>query len=523
VEFIRQLLNGVLDTWRHLTLSARINIGLWGVAVVVVMAVLIVVGNRPQFVTLTDQVTPANVTRLRTLMDEEGIVYRLRDSNRRVEVPMERLSSAQLLLAQNEIPVGRSIAPGFALFDKTDLMTSRYLQDVQFMRALQGELEQILNDFEFIEHSRVIIREAPDELFRRDERPAEALVTLETRRSLTNEEVKGIRSLIAQGGGPNLQADHITIMTTRGEVLAAPPDSKFASIANSKREYVVQLEREREQRLFQSLRDMGVRATVRVSAQVDFDEKETTQELAEEGVEISAYTNESIITSQEGLPEGAPGTTANLAAGTESPGGMLHSEETSETITNMEPSYTRTTTRSAGGDVIKYQVALVVEGDYEETPGAEGEEPSRNYVGLSDARRETYTDLARMAVGEGTTPTEVVLHDHPFQVDTMPGTAIGSAQAEASRTAQLWWERGWLIAQVVLILLGFLLIRMFLRRAIEVPDMEEEEIIPTVQEPRMTKEELRRQQVNEEIERLSLEDPELVTALLRSWLAEEED
>ena len=523
MDFLRQLLNGVFATWRRLSLSARINIVLWGVAVMVVMAVIIFVGSQPQYVTLTDQVSAGNVVELRTLLQDEGIDYRLRNNNTTVEVPLESLSNAQLLLAQNEIPVGRSTAPGFDLFDKTDLMSNRYLQDVQFMRALQGELEQILNDFDFIDYSRVIIREAPDELFRRDERPAEALVTLQTQRELTNEEVKGIRSLIAQGGGPNLSTDHITIMTTQGEVLAAPPDSQFASIANSKREYIVQLEREREQRVLQSLREMGVRATVRVSAQVDFDEKETTQELAEEGAEISSYTNESVITSQEATPEGAPGTTANLAAGTETVGSTVHSEETSENITNTEPSYTRTTTRSGPGDVIKYLVALVVEGNYEETLGENGEPSTRTYVGLNEDRRETYEDLARMAVGEGRTPTEVVLHDHPFEVDTLVVTSTAIAEAEASRTARIWWQRGWLIAQVVLILLGFLLIRMFLRRAIEVPDMEEEEILPSSQEPKVTKEELRRQQVNEEIERLSLEEPELITALIRSWLAEDED
>jgi len=241
VDFLRQLAAGVAATWRQLSLSARVNVALWGIAAAAIIVFIVVVGSRPQYVTLTENVDSKDIGAIRTLLDDEGISNRLRESGRAIEVPMQSLSDARLLLAENDLPIDRGRSPGFELFNEADLMTNRYLQDVQFMRALQGELEAILNDFEFIEYSRVIIREARDELFRRDEQPAEALVTLQANRRLNPAEIKGILNLVAQGGGPNLDKDHITIMTTAGEVLASPPDSKFASVANSKREYIVEL------------------------------------------------------------------------------------------------------------------------------------------------------------------------------------------------------------------------------------------------------------------------------------------
>lgn len=521
VDFLRQFVIGVAAVWRRLTVSARISLALWGLAVVAVIALVVFVGSRPQYVTLSDRVDTAVAAEIRTLLADQRIPFELADNNRRVLVPLEHLSDAQLLLAQHSLPVGHSTAPGFKLFDQADLMTNRYLQDIQFMRALQGELEQVLNNFDFVVFSRVIIREAREELFRRDERPAEALVTLQTNRRLTSEEVKGIRSLIAQGGGPNLSVENITIMTTSGEVLASPPDSKFASVANSKREYVVALEREREQRVMQSLREMGVRATVRVSAQVDFDESEITEELAEEGPEISTYTTSTTVTTSERLPEGAPGTLANIAGDTlES--GVVHSEESSESITNLEPSYTRTTTRRGPGDVIKYMVALVVEGDYEEVADPQGGQAQRSYTGLSEDRRKTYMDLARMAVGEGKVQTEVILHDHPFEVDMLSASSAALAEISSERSRQVWTGRLWLAGQVLLLLLGFLLLRVFLRRAVEAPEEEEDEE-SFMEEPKLSPEERRRQMVNDEISRMSHDEPELVTTLLRSWLTEEED
>lgn len=517
MDFLRQLAASIAETWRHLSLSARINIVLWGLAAAVVIVFVVAVGSRPQYVTLSEQVEPKNLAAIRSALDNESISYRISSDGQTVEVPMQYLSDARMALAQKDLPVGRTTSPGFELFNQSDLMTSRYLQDVQFVRALQGELESILNDFDFVEYSRVIIRESKEELFRAEERPAEALVTLQTSRRVRPEEIKGLLSLVAQGGGPNLDRDHITIMTTSGEVLAAPPDSEFASVVNSKREYVVQLEREREARLLESLRDMGVRATVRVSAQVDFDEKEMVEEKATEGPAVSTYTSSTTISNSESLPEGAPGVTANIAEGA-APGGTQNTEETTETIENLEPSITRTTTKTAPGNVIQYFVALVVEGDYEETKDTDGN-TVKNYTGLPEERKKTYEDLARMAVGEGKVPTEVILHDHPFEVEAGVAAAIEGAGAQYA--ARAWLDRAWLGLQVLMILIAFFLVRMFLRRAVE-PFEEEEEVVasPT---PKASPEELRMQKMTDEVARLSREEPESVSALLRTWLVEEEE
>lgn len=518
MDFLRQLAANIAETWRRLSVSARVNIVLWGMAVAVVLGFVVVMGSRPQYVTLSERVEPKNQAAILSLLTENNIPYRLRDNEQTVEVPMQNLSEARMQLAQANLPVGRAKAPGFELFNQSDLMTNRYMQDVQFMRALQGELETVLNDFDFIEFSRVIIREAKDELFRAEEKPAEALVTLQTNRRVAPQEIKGILNLVAQGGGPNLDREHITIMTTSGEVLASPPDSKFASIANSKREYIVELERERESRVLASLRDLGVRATVRVSAQVDFDEKEITEEKAEEGPAISTYTSSTTTTSTDVLPEGAPGVTANIAEGA-TPGGARHQEETTETIENLEPSYTRTTTKKAPGNVLKYLVALVVEGDYEETQDGQGN-TVRNYVGLPEERKKTYIDLARMAVGDGDVETEVVLHDHPFEVDMTAAATAAVADARAASSQQAWLERGWLALQAALIVAGFWIVRRLLRRAVS---REAEEEVYAPETPRASPDELHLEEVTNEVVRMSRDEPETVSALLRTWMVEEEE
>ena len=73
-----------------------------------------------------------------------------------------------------------------------------------------------------------------------------------------------------------------------------------------------------------------------------------------------------------------------------------------------------------------------------------------------------------------------------------------------------------------MIILGFFLVRMFLRRAIAVPAVaEEEEGVAEI--PEATREDMRRQEVANEIAQLAMDEPDTIAMLLRSWLSEEED
>lgn len=519
VDFLRQLMSGIAQAWRRLSLSARINIVLASVTVTGLFVVLVLASARTEYLTLSANAEPDHVTKIVDVLSQQGIPYRLENNNRTILVPTQQRSRAQLLLAENNLPVGRRISPGLELFQERELMTNQWLQDVKFMRAIQGEIERQLNAFEFINYSYVLIREAKEALFVSEQRPSEAAVTLEVTRPLTKQEVKAIVSMVAHAGGPNLHTGNITITTTKGEVLYLPPQSDFASIANSKLELVADWERQRENKVLGKLRDLGVRGTVTVSAKLNFDHKEINDERVTEGTELSTFTSNVNISSTERLPEGAPGAFANVPEAAAAAGGAVTSEATEEEIVNYEPSRTMTKTRTDPGDVVQFLVALIVEGDYEETVDEQGN-VVREYTGLSEDRRQAYIDLAKAAVGEGEVPTEVTLHDHPFAIEQLPAVAaIGETQAAEQWAQRMQWI--WTALQILGILVGFFALRMLLRRAIEAPGEHEEEEVTQI--PEATREDIRRNEVAMEVNRLASEEPEAVAALLRGWMTEEHD
>ncbi len=519
VEFLREMFRGIASAWSRLSLSARVNIVMAGAATAILIGVAAYTGARTEYVTLASGLEPEQANTIIDLLQANAVDYSVSDDNRTIKVPLPDRGNVQLMLAENNVPLGQKNLPGFELFQTNELMSNQWLQDVKYMRAIQGELQQQLNAIDFIDYSYVLIRESKEELFASEQKPSEASVTLKLNRPVSKQEIKGIINMVAAAGGPSLAANNITLTTTEGQVLHIPASSEFASIANSKLEHVADLERYQEQRIMASLNELGVRGTVRVSAQVDFQTKSITDEKVTEGAELSTLSTETSNSSIEAGQAGAPGAFANVPEGNATPGQGTTEESTSEELANFEPSRTTTETKSDPGDVVKYTVALVVESDRETATDAAGQ-TTETVVPLTEERRKFYEDLALGAVGSGKEETVVTVSDFPFEIARM---AEASAQEQATAVGRTEVVgMAWTVGQIVLILIGFVFVRLFIRRAIEGPEdlVVEEEVAPI---PEATREDIRRSDVAGEVSRLSRDEPDMVVAVLRAWLIEEEE
>jgi len=227
-------------------------------------------------------------------------------------------------------------------------------------------------------------------------------------------------------------------------------------------------------------------------------------------------------------PEGPPGVTANLPPGAMAASGVETSEENETIITNYDLSVVERETVTEPGRVERYIVSAIIEGDYEDAQD-EGGNPvldengntEQVYLGLKPERKQVYENYLRAAVGDGQVATEITVDDHPFKIDRLVQTRVAMAGIETAQFRQKMLQYGIDAGKVLLILLGFLLVRRYLRRAITVgPEKEEDEMAAEM--PYATPEDRRRREVAVEVERMAVEEPETVAALLRSWMAEDQ-
>ncbi len=514
-EFLRQLATGVAEAWRRLSVSARIQIGLAALLTALILGGVMLFGSQPQYITLYTRLDPAESDSVVEYLAENGIPYQLRDGGRQINVPAQQAGSTRVDLAGQGIPRGQGTIPGFEIFDTQSLMTNKWLQDTNYMRALNGELTRALNQFDFVVGSTVHISEARDQLFRSEQKPSKASVILALRRSISDEEIAAVLHTVAAYGGHNLNEKNISVADTQGNWLKRPQSDAAVSLASDRRDTQAAWEAHFQNKVLQALDTMGYNAIVTASVQVDWDTVERQQRELAEGEVISSLETTTDMTTQEAPPEGAPGAIANIPEGTVLPGGLRTTSKVEELTENREPGWTDTRTMTPPGALERISLAVVVgEVDVQQTD-ANGEVTVVRQAPTPQILS-TIESLATSAVSGAATDTVVTVEHVPF-----PGERLALAGVTPLTAGAPWYQNRTLlfVMQGFLILAAFLVIRFFMRRALVVPAAQEEE---AVEIPEATKEDMRRMEIASEVERLSREDPAAVAALLRSWMAQEE-
>ncbi|MBN2310059.1 MAG: flagellar M-ring protein FliF [Candidatus Hydrogenedentes bacterium] len=521
MEFLRQILAGIGQAWGRLSLSARVNLVLASLATVAVIAVLVAFGSRPQYVTLFDGLSPSDVTEIRTLLAERDVPYELRDGGQTVLVPLQHRSDLRVEILNKGLPKSQGSLPGFDIFDQPSLMTTQFQQDVNYQRAIQGTLQQMLSEFTFVNRAFVFIREAKDELFISEQKPSEAAVTLDVSRPLTRIEIKAILGIVSSFGGASLNPENITLTTTDGKPLHLPAQDEFEMVANTKQEHHLNWEREREKSAEEALAKFGVRSVVQVALNIDFSSIKEVTERVDKGAPVSTMTTTRTMTTRESLPEGPAGALVNLPEGAAVQG--TETEETEEeTIENLDTSHTMIEKVVGPGTVEAATVAAIVEGRYEPEVDADGNPTGqRAYVARTDEEIDTYRALLASAVGFGVKPEDVAVYDQPFDLEGLAVAAVGAGEAAGPQMGEMVLKYGRRPLQVLLVLAGFLVARALLLRSLVSPEAGPEEV--GIELPAASPEEMRRREIANEVERLSQEEPDTVASLLRSWLSESEE
>ena len=109
---------------------------------------------------------------------EAGIEYRLDETGSSILVPSGRLAEARLALAGAGLP--RTGRIGFELFDRTNLGASDFAEQVNYRRALEGELERTVATLSEVDQARIHITFAKDSVFLDSRQPAKATVVLKS-------------------------------------------------------------------------------------------------------------------------------------------------------------------------------------------------------------------------------------------------------------------------------------------------------------------------------------------------------
>lgn len=245
---------------------------------------LIYYGSQPDYGVLFADMKPADAQSIIEKLKTANVPYSLSNGGTTILVPHERISELRLQMAGEGALSGGHV--GFDLFDKTSFGATDFAQQVNYRRALEGELAKTLEGMDEVESARVHITPKKESVYAEKEEGAKASIMVRVRQNkeLSNERSEAIVSLVSSSI-EGLDPSHISVMDTRGRLLVAAgtgrsDPSNGAGAFHAQLEAKQKYEAENAARIITLLEPVVGENRVRadVSADLDFSHIEQSEE-----------------------------------------------------------------------------------------------------------------------------------------------------------------------------------------------------------------------------------------------------
>ncbi|MEO9903587.1 flagellar basal-body MS-ring/collar protein FliF [Nisaea sp.] len=336
-------------------------------------------------------------------LEARNIPYELKAGGQQVFVPGDEVLKLRVTLAEQGVPGGGTM--GYEIFDKSDgLGTTNFVQNVNLVRALEGELGRTIGAMNNVRGARVHLVLPQRELFSRERRKPSASVVLQVQGAgrLGREQVLAIQHLVA-AAVPDMEPQNISILDSRGQLLARGTNDEDGTLpGQSSEEMRLAFEnriRGSVEELVERIVGLG-RVRAEISADIDYDRFTEQSEIYDPDSQVARSTqtieesessqernNQDTVSVENNLPEAE----ANAGAGDLS--ALSESARTEETV-NFEISRTVRNRVKEAGEIQNLSVAVLVDGRY-----VENEDGDKVYQPRTEEELEQIATLVRSAVG----------------------------------------------------------------------------------------------------------------------------
>ena len=522
-DWLKDYIEQIKEIWSKLNKRTKIIIAI-SALVLITSFIFIIFSSGPEYQVLFNQLDPVDANAIIEELEGQGIDYQLRDAGRTILVPANLVYKTRLNMAGQGLPTQGVV--GFEIFNQNSFGATDFERNVNYYRALNGELSRSIQALDAVEYARVQITAPRESLFIEEEKSAEASVLLKLipDYNISREQIKSIAKLVSSAV-PGLEPENVTIVDTAGNLLSdlLKEDEMQGfnqRLTMSQFELQTQLSNQIRNDLTRLLaRVLGPdNFTAQVKVKLNFDQREVESRLfspvvGDEGIIRSQQERRENYQGSMADATGVPGTTSNIPQYQSiEGGGETGSYSSYEAITNYEIN-----------EVVERRVY---------SPG--NIESIATAVIINNRIQEEDLDKLRSAI-------EAAVGYNPERGDTLMVTSLNfdksleeeialaqASEAEAQRQRMLIYAG--LIAFIFIILFTLSLV-LFRRRRVEeempehvldllVDDTLDEEIAVGL-ETELTDEQKKRREIMRQLTELVSDKPEEITQIIKSWLLDE--
>ena len=350
----------------------------------------------PQMTTLFTDLSVEDSSAIIKDLERQAIPYELRNDGAAIMVPKDKVTRLRMKLAEGGLPKGGGV--GYEIFDKSDALgTTSFVQNINHLRALEGELARTIRAIDRIQAARVhlVLPERP--LFSRETPEPSASIVVRVRGALEPQQIRAIRHLVASAVN-GLKPQRVSIVDEAGQLLAdgaGTGNDADNAVADERRAGLEKRMRNQVEAIVSSVVGAG-RSRVEISADMDYNKiTQTSDKFDPEG---------RVLRSTQTREESSATTDSNgqVTVNNELPGNQTNnnaqaardqSKKTEET-NNYEISHTTKTEVTEAGRVNRISVAVLVDGSY-----AKNEKGELVYQERSKEQLDRIATLVRSAIG----------------------------------------------------------------------------------------------------------------------------
>jgi len=527
-------------------LSPRQKIALM-IAVAAIIALIVGIwmwGQAPEYRVLYSNLSDRDGGAIIDSLQQQNIPYKFSEGGGALLVPADKVHEVRLHLASQGLPKGSLV--GFELMENQKFGTSQFLEQVNYQRALEGELARSMQTLAAVQAARVHLALPKPSVFVKEQlKPSASVVlTLFPGRTLDAGQINGIIHLISSSVA-DMPAKNVTVLDQSGSMLSPNKDGSDTPLDATQIKYVRQIEQDYIKRIESIVAPLVGADNVhaQITADIDFSQAEQTAET----FGPNQPPNQAALRSQQTLeqrnggtqtPAGVPGALSNqppvpatapivipASAVAEAAGGSGASMR-KEATTNYEVDRTIRYTKLPVGSIKRLSVAVIVNNRM--VADKNGKTTSKP---LSDDERKQIEALVKEAMGFNASRGDSL---------NVLNSAFNEEKEAPVAELPLWKQpemialakdglRYLIVAGIALyLLLG--VIRPAFKNIENARKQAEEEKIRQAEEERAAKEQEAQAQGQtatpyeqnlQDVKQMAHQDPKLVASVIKEWVTQE--